>query len=137
MACILVVEDNAAFCENCRCHMETLGHRVIAMETAEDAIEFIDDGNIDLAVVDLILPGMDGAEFVRWMRARPETQNLPVIAFTRMGNSVGLSLDESDKIWLPADLLIDKTDGTRAIALAVESLLEARLDPPAAAPPAP
>lgn len=123
MAMILVVEDDVTFQSCCRYCGESLGHTVTVVETAEEALEMVDEGDFDLAIVDLLLPGMDGAELIRRMRERPETGDVAIIAFTCMATKIGASLSQSDKVWLPADVIIDKLDGPEGIASAIESLL--------------
>lgn len=123
MAMILVVEDDVTFQSCCRYCAEPLGHTVTVVETAEEALEMIDSGDFDLAIVDLLLPGMDGAELIRRMRERPETSDVAIIVFTCMADRIGSSLSESDKVWLPADVIIDKLDGPEAILSAIEGLL--------------
>ncbi|MHC4713893.1 MAG: response regulator [Planctomycetota bacterium] len=123
MGCILLVEDDLGFQVSCRRHIEPLGHDLIAVETAEEALEVIATMVPDLAIIDLILPGMDGAELIRQLRAQPVTAKVPIVAFTCMIAKMGLQCDEHDKVWLPADLVLDKSEGTGAVVEAIRSLL--------------
>ncbi len=123
MSCILLVEDDFGFQVNCRRQIESLGHDLIAVETAEEALEVVAVGAPDLAIVDLMLPGMDGAELIRQLRAQPATAEIPIVAYTCMIAKMGLECDEHDKVWLPADLVLDKSEGTDAVVEAIRSLL--------------
>ena len=61
MARILVVEDDRDFQEFYRFAFTEKGHEVTTVRTAELALEALQGACFDLLVVDLLLPGMDGA----------------------------------------------------------------------------
>ncbi len=124
MACILLVEDDFGFKIGCKRHIEPMGHELVAVETAEEALEFLAGRTPDLAIIDLFLPGMDGAELIRRFRASPQTAEVPIVAFTCMIEKMGLGLDEHDKVWLPADLVLDKSLGTEGVVDAIRSFLD-------------
>jgi two-component system cell cycle response regulator len=79
----LVIEDDATtriLVENV---LERRGHRVIAVPSAEDALEEASRRDFDLAVVDLSLPGMDGLELCRHLRADfPWSDRLVILVVT-------------------------------------------------------
>lgn len=124
MACILIVEDDDAFQIGCRRHLEPMGHELVIVRTAEEALEVLGTKRLDLAVVDLILPGMDGAELIRRLRADEATSGMPIVVFTCMIQQMGLDVEERDKVWLPADEVVDKTEGTEVVARKIERLLK-------------
>jgi PAS domain S-box-containing protein len=66
---ILLVEDEGDIRENTRDMLEFLGHRVIAVATAEEAMERLSQG-IDLLVTDLQLPGIQGSDLAQLARAQ-------------------------------------------------------------------
>ena len=124
MACILIVEDDAGFEIGCRRQLEPMGHELVIVRTAEEALEVVGRKRLDLAVVDLILPGMDGAELIRRLRADEATSGMPIVVFTCMIQQMSLGVEERDKVWLPADEVIDKTEGTAVLARKIERLLK-------------
>ncbi|HXU05818.1 MAG TPA: response regulator, partial [Polyangia bacterium] len=56
--------------------------QVTAVQTAEDAMTALDSGDFDCLVVDLVLPGDDGIQFLEKVRARETSRELPVIVYT-------------------------------------------------------
>jgi CheY-like chemotaxis protein len=74
---VLIVDDSHDQCELLRRHFELAGCDVICAESAESAIHAYEAGGleIDLAVIDLLLPGMDGWELSsRLQLDRPDCQ---------------------------------------------------------------
>ena len=74
---ILVVDDD----KNTRMYFEAVlknnGYTVTAAENGEDALEVMDKEHIDLVVLDIMMPRMDGYEFTRTLRACDN--NLPIL----------------------------------------------------------
>jgi CheY-like chemotaxis protein len=65
---VLVVEDSEDHAVLLTRHLESWECDVLAVSTAEDALDALGDAEFALAVVDLLLPGMDGWELVRRIR---------------------------------------------------------------------
>jgi two-component system chemotaxis sensor kinase CheA len=85
---VLVVDDSLFFRQLATTALESEGCRVIAAESAVAAVERIEKGErFDLIVSDLMMPMMDGFEFAEWLRSRPETRGLPLIALSSLGQS--------------------------------------------------
>jgi two-component system cell cycle response regulator DivK len=79
---ILVVEDNA---DNMKLFAWTLEDEGLPFEgvgTAEEALEALERRRFDLVLMDISLPGMDGKEATRRLRAHPRFARLPIIAVT-------------------------------------------------------
>ncbi len=66
---VLVVEDSEEQAALLRKHLERAGCLVTIVETAEEAIAAYRAAAPDLAIIDLVLPGMGGAELVPMLRA--------------------------------------------------------------------
>ena len=79
---ILVVEDNERNLKLLRDLLEYEGYRVRAARTAEDGIALAVSEPPDLVLMDLQLPGIDGMEALRQLRASPRTADIPVVAVT-------------------------------------------------------
>ena len=79
---ILSLEDEPAIREMIRFALERHGHMVHGAATTADARELMASQSIHLAVVDWMLPGGSGLEFVRAIRKDPLYANLPVIMLT-------------------------------------------------------
>ena len=79
---ILVVEDNERNLKLLRDVLEYAGFDVRAARTAEDGISLAVSEPPDLVLMDLQLPGIDGLEALRRLRASPRTADIPVVAVT-------------------------------------------------------
>lgn len=79
---ILIVEDNEKNRKLLRKVLERLGYRTIEVETGEDAIEAARAHSPDLVLMDYLLPGIDGIETFRRIRADPGIRRMPIVAVT-------------------------------------------------------
>jgi CheY-like chemotaxis protein len=71
---ILCVDDNEQSLSIRKFMLETRGYRVLAAKTGREAIEFFQQGGVDLVLTDLLMPEMDGAEVIRVLKElTPET----------------------------------------------------------------
>ncbi|NDC37585.1 MAG: response regulator [Proteobacteria bacterium] len=79
---VLVVEDDhdsrGAICTM----LESLGHAHISFGSAAEALASIQGRHIDLALLDVMMPGMNGYELLTKLRTSPEFEELPVIMIT-------------------------------------------------------
>jgi CheY-like chemotaxis protein len=69
MSRILVVDDDASIRETIRIALTSAGMDVVAVDCGERAIETMSSAAFDCAIVDLMMPGMDGLETVQALRA--------------------------------------------------------------------
>jgi len=79
---ILVVEDNPKNLKLVRDVLEHDGYDVIAATTGEDGVRLAADSAPDLVLMDLQLPGIDGAEALRRIREGEHNSQVPVVAVT-------------------------------------------------------
>jgi two-component system cell cycle response regulator len=80
---IIVVDDNAVNLKLVRDLLELEGHVVIAFEDAASALAELGRGPTpDLILTDIAMPGMDGLEFTRRLRAMPPYDSVPIVALT-------------------------------------------------------
>lgn len=82
MAVILVVDDEAANRELLRVVLTSDGHDVRLASNGEEALRLLDAVAPDLVVVDLFMPVLGGAEFVRAIRKDPRYEKLRVALYT-------------------------------------------------------
>ena len=76
---ILLVDDDALMRRSLAFHLEQAGYQVHTAANAEDAVNMVRRAPPDLVVLDIGLPGMDGLEALREIKAQ---HNLPVIFLT-------------------------------------------------------
>ncbi len=79
---ILIVEDNEKNRKLVRDVLQVRGYQTVETETAEEGIRLAQESRPALILMDLQLPGMDGIQALRHLRADPQTQGIPVIAVT-------------------------------------------------------
>lgn len=66
--------------------LENAGYRVHTTADGEEAWEALHNGNFDLLISDVEMPGIDGFELTRRVRADPRLANLPVVIVTSLGS---------------------------------------------------
>jgi DNA-binding response OmpR family regulator len=102
---ILLVDDDALMRRSLAFHLEQAGYQVRTAASAEDAIAVVRHAPPDLVMLDIGLPGMDGLEALREIKAQ---HNLPVIFLTgrrrELDEVVGLEMGADDYITKPFDV---------------------------------
>ena len=83
-ATVLVVEDNALNLKLVRDVLGHAGYRVLEAGDAERGIALARDEMPDLILMDIQLPGIDGVEALRRLRADDVTTSIPVVALTAL-----------------------------------------------------
>jgi CheY-like chemotaxis protein len=79
---ILVVEDNEKNRKLVRDVLTVKGYRVIETEAGEEGVHLAHEHHPALVLMDIQLPGIDGIEALRRLRADPVTAAIPVVAVT-------------------------------------------------------
>ena len=79
---ILVVEDNGIQRRLAGEVLSAAGHRVTSASAVPPALAAIKSGRPDIVLLDLRLPGVDGLELVRQLKADPATRDIPIVAVT-------------------------------------------------------
>jgi DNA-binding response OmpR family regulator len=99
---ILVVDDELALRRLLRAYLAKEGFEVLEAATGQQALTVMREGGVDLAVVDVMLPEVDGFEVVRRIRA---ASSIPIIILTARGEETnrvaGLELGADDYVVKP------------------------------------
>ena len=99
---VLVVDDEHALRRLLRLYLEKEGYEVVEADDGLDALSLLRRGGIDVALVDVMLPELDGFEVVR--RIRTES-GMPIILITARGEEAqriaGLELGADDYVVKP------------------------------------
>jgi two-component system cell cycle response regulator DivK len=82
MKLILIVEDNEKNLKLVRDVLQVKGFATVEAGTAEDGIKLAAERKPDLILMDIQLPGMNGIDALRVLRADPATAAIPVVAVT-------------------------------------------------------
>ena len=102
---ILVVDDEQDLVKLIRYHLEKDGYRVISAFNGEDALFLTRKERPELIILDLMLPGIDGLEVCRKLKADPELAKIAIVMLTARGEevdiTVGLKLGADDYVTKP------------------------------------
>lgn len=79
---ILVVDDQIQNIELLEAYLVPEGYEIVSAESGEEALGILADRQIDLILLDIMMPDMDGFEVVRRIRQNEEYQQLPLIFVT-------------------------------------------------------
>lgn len=77
---ILVIEDDQALALGLRINLEAEGYDVLHTASAEDGLALLETSSLDLVILDLMLPGMDGIEALKMIRK--DDPKIPVLILT-------------------------------------------------------
>ncbi len=126
MARILVVDDNADLLQMIRMLLEERGgHEVILSAEGEDGLAKARANPPDLAIIDVMMPGMNGYEVCRQLRQNPATARIPIIILTARGQPV----DREAALAAGADEYIAKPVTMAELLERVNRLLTAQVAP--------
>ncbi len=78
----MVIEDEKEIRDLVRYNLEKAGYRVAAAGDGEEGLQQLFAARPDMLVLDLMLPGMNGLEIIREVRAEPLTHDLPVLVLS-------------------------------------------------------
>jgi two-component system cell cycle response regulator DivK len=79
---ILIIEDNEKNRKLVRDVLQFKGYRTVESETAEEGIQLAREKKPALVLMDFHLPGMNGIEAFKVLRADPQTSSIPIVAVT-------------------------------------------------------
>jgi signal transduction histidine kinase len=86
-ATILVVDDNLQNREVAEGHLVGAGYQAVQAESGEAALSLLQSGTrLDLVLLDVLMPGLDGFETCRRIRALPGGSRIPVLFLTALGD---------------------------------------------------
>ncbi|MCD6160944.1 MAG: response regulator transcription factor [candidate division Zixibacteria bacterium] len=102
---ILVVEDDRDIVELIEYNLRKEGYHVITAMSGEDGLEMAKSEKPDMALLDLMLPGIDGLEICKLLKANPATADIQIIIVSAKGEEadivIGLELGADDYITKP------------------------------------
>ncbi|QIB33850.1 phosphate regulon transcriptional regulator PhoB [Ancylobacter pratisalsi] len=102
---ILIVEDEEPLTLLLRYNLESEGYAVESVARGDEAETRLRESVPDLVILDWMLPGLSGIELCRRLRARPETERMPVLMLTARGEETervrGLATGADDYVVKP------------------------------------
>ncbi len=117
---ILVVEDNPKNLKLVRAVLEYSGYDVIEATTGEEGVRLAREVSPDLILMDLQLPGIDGAEALRQIRSATDGPGVPVVAVTAFAMS-----DDRERAFASGfDGYLEKPISARSLPQQVRDFIE-------------
>jgi two-component system cell cycle response regulator DivK len=116
---ILVVEDQADNRRILRDLLNSVGYEILEAVTADEGVTLATTQHPDLILMDIQLPGMDGYEATRRIKADPALHHIPIIAVT----SYALSGDDAQAFAAGCDSYVAKPFSPRVLLAKVREYL--------------
>ncbi|MCX7671960.1 MAG: response regulator [Anaerolineae bacterium] len=116
---ILIVDDSQVIQRVLSMQLRKNGYAVTVASSAREALELLEQEHVDLAIMDIAMPEVDGLTLLRQVRADPRFQKLPVIMLTASGQ-------DQDRITAReagANDFLSKPTSSRELLDAVQRLL--------------
>jgi len=102
---ILVVDDEEDILELVRYNLSKDGYDILTAETGQAAVALANSKSLDLIILDLMLPDIDGLEVTKNLKSNPKTRPIPIVMLTAKGEEAdvvaGLELGADDYITKP------------------------------------
>ena len=121
LARILVIDDEPDACRLLQYLFEREGHDIVLATRGQEGLQKAMEERIDLVILDVMMPGMDGYEVCRRLRAEPQTARLPVVMLTARAGAkyerVGLGVG--------ADVYIPKPISPTQLVAEVKAMIAA------------
>ncbi len=116
---ILLVEDTAHLAEEVADILKMEGFEVRVATNGIHGLELISEAKPDLIITDLLMPGMDGFEFIRNVRSQPDLKSIPIVVLSaKTAQSDRISVIEAG-----ADSFIQKPCKAHELIASINSLL--------------
>jgi two-component system phosphate regulon response regulator PhoB len=119
---ILVVDDEEDILELVRYNLDREGYGVACALSGEEALKTVESESIDLIILDLMLPGIDGLEVTRRLKRNPDAKDTPIIMLSAKGEEA----DIVTGLELGADDYVTKPFSPRILAARVKAVIRRR-----------
>jgi len=120
---ILVVDDIPTNVKLLEARLMAEYFQVLTASNGEDALALCESGQCDMVLLDVMMPGMDGFEVCRRLKANPETMHLPVVMVTALDSSE----DRITGLEAGADDFLTKPVNDLALVTRVKSLVRLKM----------
>lgn len=123
MALILIVDDQIDSCRPMMLLMKHIGYEALCLTSGEQALAYLRTARPDLMILDVMMPGMDGMEVLRHIRADPQMGSLAVVMFSAISDPIFQAHARekgANDYWVKASLGIDDLKSRVAALLATD-----------------
>ena len=86
MANVLIVDDDVDGCRPLARLLEVVGHRPFFVHDGRDALNLLDRVRPDMILLDVMMPGVDGIDVLKTIRAHPQHKDLPVVVYSALSD---------------------------------------------------
>ncbi|MBI5418295.1 response regulator transcription factor [Candidatus Poribacteria bacterium] len=117
---ILIVEDDKNISQLIKYNLEKADFECAASYTGEDVPEILNNQNVDLILLDLMLPKINGLEICRMIKQDKRISNIPIIILTAKGEEI----DKVVGFELGADDYVVKPFSPRELILRIKAILK-------------
>lgn len=84
---ILIIDDDEGFSDFLKINLELRGDYECMIATdGEEGLRIANDDNLNLILLDIMMPGIDGFEVLKRLKSRDKTKKIPVIMLTARGD---------------------------------------------------
>jgi len=102
---VLTIDDEEHILELLRYNLEKSGYEVLQAVSGEEGLKLLEENPVDIIILDLMLPGIDGLEVLRKIRVNGKYTDIPVIMLTAKSEEIdtvlGLEMGADDYIGKP------------------------------------
>lgn len=116
---VLTVDDEQNILELLKYNLEKNGFQVIQAETGEAALELMNQHQVDLVLLDFMLPGIDGLEVLKAIRSDDRYKMIPIIMLTAKNEEI----DKVLGLEMGADDYLGKPFGVHELSARIKAVL--------------
>ena len=116
---ILLVDDNPDHLKLIELLLKSKNYDVVCANGGQEALSYLDKGNVDVIICDVVMPDISGPKLVEAIRATEKFTDTPVIMMT-----AGCEESEVDLLLSGADLLCNKRDTNKLLLSQIRLLLD-------------
>lgn len=106
---VLIVEDDENIRQLLKLTLASFNYELVDFENGKDAYDYLQNNKVDLAILDLMLPGMNGYDILKFIRSKTTLKDLPVIILSakdkELDKIMGLDLGADDYLTKPFSVL--------------------------------
>ncbi|MDD5561694.1 MAG: response regulator transcription factor [Candidatus Omnitrophica bacterium] len=117
---ILIIEDDKHISKLVKYNVEKAGYDCTVADDGEEALNVLGKQGVDLIILDIMLPKMDGFEVCRLIKQNPKLNSIPVIMLTAKGEEV----DRIVGLEIGADDYVVKPFSPRELILRIKAVLK-------------
>lgn len=119
---ILIIDDEPDIRTLVNLILTGAGYQVLMAPNGRQGLQTLDDQAVDLVLLDIMLPDIDGWDVCRQLRAKPETAGIPVLFFTVRNRA----LENTQREWNLADGYLPKPFEPQELVETIEQFTLAR-----------